>query len=242
MPGRPERLPVAVELGLESELGLGPALAVSEPGLVDPHGDPAVPGKLGQDAAVGARIAQRHVHGARTQTGNEQQHGMSAGGAGLRDDRPQAGSTADHLVVEHVEALPAIAGTLADGQRQRHAPAAAHEAELARLATDQGGRPFQEIGHAADALSLECEEDVAGLHTPGLRAAAGHEELHQHSFARIQLQRGPDVVGNSADPNAQLPSPRQCPRRRVDGHDGHERHAQQHPCDAARHGAGRRGP
>jgi len=227
LPGRAERLPVAVELGLESDLRVRPALAITDPRLVDPHGHPAVPGELGQDAAVGAGIAQRLVHGGRAQSGNEEEHGMSAGGVGLRDDRPQAGSAADHLVVEHVEVLAAIAGTLVDDQRQCHPPAVAHEAELACLAADQRGRTFQELRHAADSLSLEHEQDVPWLDARGLGAAARHEELHQHPFVCLQLQRGPDVVGDGADPNAQLPSARQRIRRSLDGHDGHERHEQQ---------------
>ena len=57
----------------------------------------------------------------------------------------------------------------------------------------------------------------------GFRAAARHEELNQHAFVGVQLQRGPDVVGDGADPNAQLTPARQRLRRSLHGHDERQR-------------------
>ena len=130
---------------------------------------------------------------------------------------------ADHLVVEHVEALAAIAGTLADGQRQRRAPAArAYRPSSHGRPPSSAAVALQEIGHAADALPLQREQDVAGLQAPGLRAA---RRARRAAPARLRpdpaSSAGRNVVGNRADPHAQLPPrvatrparPRGRPRR-----------------------------
>src|SRR5207244_5759154 len=186
-------LAVPIEFGIEIPFSKRPARAVSDPGLIDAHGHVAAFGELMQDSAVRLRSTQRFIERPWSHSFDQKENRMSACGAGSCDDRADARSAADHVMVENIEVVATIARALPQGHWKDDPLAVAHESDLNPLRGRHRGDRCERLLDTTNGCAIYREENITWSDAPIGSRRVGNDGFDQNARVSHQLLACSDI-------------------------------------------------